>query len=127
MITTLNGNWIAVEVPEIIGKVRKFEVNYNLLQCFGVKKEWLTDIPLPPGSYTFCLLYPSGVTEENAREIVDWYGKGDGSIDECGVGDVFWCYDDSELCCDTALESLRTLMLSKGCDNNKNYAICQNQ
>lgn len=59
--------------------------------------------------------------EETARLIVEWYGKGDGSIDEAGVGDIFCCYDDTEFCFDTAIESLRSLLISKQLSPDDNY------
>lgn len=65
-------------------------------------------IPLPPGSYQFIALH-SQMTEEKARGVVEWYGKGDGSINGDGIGDIFTCYDETEFCYDTALESYYSL------------------
>lgn len=118
-----NNNFIGVEVP---GNSRYHNViEYGQCLNYNTYCNAQSYVKLPPGSYTFCFLYPDGVTEEAAREIVDWYGKGDGSIDECGVGDTFWCYDDSDFCCDTALESLRTLIESLNI--KKPVAICKKQ
>jgi hypothetical protein len=127
MITTLNDKgWIAIEVPEgakdfvmTVGDVAGFSYckNYNGPGCKTDPKIENYQINLPPGSYAFCFLWPGGVTLDWVERIVKRYGN---------------CYKDymakkGGLAAHSlsGYESFRTLMQSKGCDNNKNYAICQ--
>jgi hypothetical protein len=106
MTHTLTPTCIAVDVPE--GAYGFELVPDNTYTHWNPDK---MDIINVPGDWQILCL-ESTMTEEQARQIVDWYGAGDGSVDEAGVGDIFMCYDDSDFACDTALESYATLKKS---------------
>jgi hypothetical protein len=79
---------------------------------------------LPPGRWQLLRSCTADqLTEEDWRKIVDWYGVGDGSIDEAGVGDTFFCYDDTEFCYDTAVESGLSLIRSQGMEPEETVVL----
>lgn len=109
MTIPLVNNFVGVQLSELYFELQLYNGNLIWVDEKGLNRE----AAIPPANYKLICVWPK-VSEEQAREIVEWYGKGDGSIDEAGVGDTFWCYDDSEFCFDTALESLQSLLTSKG-------------
>jgi hypothetical protein len=109
MITTLNDKgWISVEVPMHTNKVDAVPGAIQTYNGFGA----VTVIAIPK-SYTFCFLYPEGVTEEWAREIVERWDSG-----------KYTDYTRHLARVDTAIESLRTLMQSLNI-HDKTIAVCQ--
>jgi hypothetical protein len=73
-------------------------------------------IPIPPG--TWCFLFTTGTaTEEDARTVVERYGK--------GWKDYNIYHAHKHIPYGLAIDSLETLLRSKGLDENKNYAIIE--
>jgi hypothetical protein len=119
MITTLNDKWIAVNCPDHTGEVvvRSTEHCNASISFFDKFTNNETIVILPPGSYTFCFLWPEGVTEQWAEKIVKRYGNC--YMDYTAVKGGLAAHSLS------AVASFQTALQSKGLDLNKNYAICQ--
>lgn len=112
MIHTIgNNNCIGVEVPE--GKVMDGVIIADQLIWRKDNHQFHDPIQLPPGSYAFLFLYPDGVTEEGAREVVERWDSG-----------KYTDYTRHLARVDTAVESLRTLFQSLNI-HDKNIAVCK--
>lgn len=116
-------DYLLVTVPEGTHDVFIDEGDPNLVFFCDVFGEYFGDsVSLPPGSWQLIGL-ASEITEEQWREIVDWYGVGDGSVDEAGVGDIFWCYDESDFCFDTAIKSGKSLLKYHNLNGNQTVIL----
>jgi hypothetical protein len=102
--------FVGVKVPE---GANGFQISDHVDLVFYEGKpsfKSIIDIQLPPGDYSF-LFVTNGITEEQARKIVDY-------------DDEWNCYTDytvpvtSKVCCDTALESFQSLMKSNSMEGN---------
>ena len=114
-ITLPSGEYLIVDVPQ---DAKDFILCHeeHFIEISFVSKGMIHGRGIEPCNWQL-IGRESEITEEVARGIVQWYGRGDGSVDEAGIGDVFWCYDDSEFCFDTALESLTSLSKREGMVN----------
>jgi hypothetical protein len=124
MIHLINDVWF-VPLPEGATDVKLLRINLIQYRYFIGDDYHYININRP-GSYSIVALRKE-ITEDIARGIVDWYGAGDGSVDEAGVGDTFWCYDGSDLCLDTALESLTSLFTSLSIPEDQNGVVIKKQ
>lgn len=103
---TQHENLCFVDVPE--GEKVGVQVKGDVMFAWVGPAMFADPVYLPPGTWRFIALH-SQMTEEQAREVVEWYGKGDGSINGDGIGDIFTCYDETEFCYPTAIESYYSL------------------
>lgn len=79
-------------------------------------EETLITKPLPPGTWQF-LFTTKTATEEGARKVVEQYTL---------RGNIRYTdYAYEYMWCETALDSLRSLLRSKGLDEKNNYAIIE--
>lgn len=79
-------------------------------------EETLVTKPLPTGTWHF-LFATKTATEEQARKVVDRYGK--------GWKDYNMHHVHKHIPYELAIDSLETLLRSKGLDDNKNYALIE--
>jgi len=109
-ITTSKGSFIFVEVPK---ESKSFEVKNNWLYYYSIRLNGTAGVVLPSITYTFlCTTYT--ITDDVAKSIVD--------RDECGF---IVNYVDLSDCCETYLDSFKTLLQLLNLSPNKNYAICK--
>lgn len=121
----LTDKFYAVEVPD---SSHGFSIEYGSA-LFGISDEWLllfypehghTAIQyktIPPGSWQF-LFTTKEATDEDAHKIVE-------SVITANEQPVYWDYEFS-MWMRTSVGSLQSLLQSKGCDVNKNWAIIEN-
>lgn len=106
----------AVEVPD---DAEEFSIDMDeeesTLYYFNGANIDSTAICLPEGSWQF-LFTTKEATEEDARKIVTELPVENRYENYNGDYPVWW---------HTAKESIRSLLKSKGCDTNKNYAIIE--
>jgi|GEM_PF-5045472 len=120
MIHTIGNNgFIGVEVPKKARNINIMKKGGGLGVCLSYRIYSLVKSIFLPDTYTFCFLYPSGVSEEWAKEIVE-------TEEWENVSSAFAAYRNyiTQQPVTTSLESLSTLMQSLGL-NNKHLAICQ--
>jgi hypothetical protein len=110
---------ITEDCPRVKGKwFSRCLIAYPVTKEAGLP---MVDLPQPIGDFILDqkdLPYMEGVTEGWAEKIVTTCFH---------VGWMDYLSKEPGTCrgLDTAIESLQTLMISKGLSNNKNYAICQ--
>lgn len=116
-MTQLTDNRLAIPLPkgaescELRGAHR--DRPYPLLSFYGEGEA----VELPPGEYQIVVFNTGTATEEDARKVVEQYTL---------RGNVrFTDYTHEYMWCDTAKDSLESLLRSKGLDENKNYAIIE--
>lgn len=105
-MTQLNNEIYAVKVPE---GANNFEIcNYGLNDALEYDHKGTHAVDdLPPGSYTF-LFCTSSATEEQAASVVEMV-KLRGNV-------RYTDYTREYMWCETAIDSLRSLLRSKGCE-----------
>jgi hypothetical protein len=111
-MTQLNNEIYAVKVPEWAKDIHcEISMTGNPYIAYKFKDDELLNeyeiIDLPPGSYTF-LFCTSGVTEEQARKVVERYGK--------GWKDYNIYHVHKHIPYELAIDSLEALLASKGCE-----------
>jgi hypothetical protein len=87
---------------------------YPLLSFYGEGEA----VSLPPGEYEILVFNTESATEEDARKVVESFDCGFISVyknyrQKVSGGDFHWA----------ALDSLKSLLLSKSLDDKKNYAL----
>lgn len=85
---------------------------YPLLSFYGEGEA----VELPPGEYQIVVFNTKTATEEQARKVVDRYGK--------GWKDYNMYHADKHIPYELAIDSFETLLRSKGLDD-KNYALIE--
>lgn len=129
---THNGQrWLFVPTPErSTGYKIEPDFDCNVITFdiqHGIGKKWFN---IPSGNFKKGLAL-SDITEEQAREMVERYG---GKIFDYDPNE-YWVYEDYTLTghpfdsttLTTALESLRSLIRSKGGDDSMEYLILKSQ
>jgi len=118
-MTQITGKHFAIEVPEDATNIEICNYGENdtleyMHHIDGIAAYAMDD--LPPGTWRF--LFATGTaTEEDARTVVERYGK--------GWKDYNIYHAHKHIPYGLAIDSLETLLRSKGLDENKNYAIIE--
>lgn len=118
----------AVEVPEgssafkiiphlVRNAISEMDAIKLVWECEQITHSWAT---LPPGTWRF-LFTTKMATEDDARKVVKNYGGKytdyEATEEDYRLQDIYW-YDN-------ALQSLSSLLRSKGLDPDKNYALIE--